>query len=812
MGFDEEWDSASASTSDSNSSSNSFDAQWEAAPTPSFIDNVWGDIKAIPSQITALPSAIAGGASNIYNDLFHPVDSLNNGTLERTVRGAGGLAAGVAGAEAGGSAGAVLGPWGVVGGGALGFGAGMLGFDVLNEATGADQPTTPEEKLAKLRANTVQGAVLGGAGKIAGDVAGAVASKVANKVSDIAPTNPLEVKAVVGDTLGQFTSAQDLTDALKGIKNDSLAAQRTTAELTQSPEIAILEQQLGSGTNALDYAKYQNEIRPANTQFILDNISPAKGVAEETTGATARDLFAKQKAADKALVTKAYEAIPEGVKANVYPLKAKLQDLKSQYFGPGAGEMPAELKSRFDYITNAKNQNRLSIQELKNVRSRVLSVGRSFADQTGPDAAMAYKMADAIQQTLANAPEGAADWKLANQLAAEYYAKYKGKGEIKTPLANITKLQNSQIYNKILSSPEAAAQFKNVVGDAGVTAIKDQIASELSGLSEIKKANFIDAHESQLKSLLGNDFSLLDNIRSDIKSRIGTQKLANATRGSNTALKLSDVVQRAISGKDVIRESLGGTLWNRLRDSALGANIAMHPITGSAIAAAAYGVGALKQASQAAIREELFQSLLNPSRALENIKIAEKGVVPKVITVSPKLASTSAAAMLGSQQTGQPNLKTNVISDLFTNSKSMLDNKSTQDQIKAKIASDPFDAAVFETESSSGKKLTNPNSSAKGGFQLINATANKLGVKDPMDLKQNYEGFLKLKAENAARFGNNPEVLYAAHFLGATTLDKVIKNEPLTATQQKHVDEFKSLALPRFRKIYAQITDKRLKA
>lgn len=128
------------------------------------------------------------------------------------------------------------------------------------------------------------------------------------------------------------------------------------------------------------------------------------------------------------------------------------------------------------------------------------------------------------------------------------------------------------------------------------------------------------------------------------------------------------------------------------------------------------------------------------------------------------------------------------------------------------IDSEPFDSAVFQIESTRGKNLSNPKSSAKGAFQLIDSTANALGVGDVMDLSQNYQGFLKLKQENISRFKTeDPYVLYAAHFLGAPTLDAWYKGK-LTPDQAEHVREFDKIVLPRFKKIYNKLVVNQVEA
>ena len=123
-------------------------------------------------------------------------------------------------------------------------------------------------------------------------------------------------------------------------------------------------------------------------------------------------------------------------------------------------------------------------------------------------------------------------------------------------------------------------------------------------------------------------------------------------------------------------------------------------------------------------------------------------------------------------------------------------------KVEALIDKDPVDSAIYEAESGRDPEAKNPVSSASGAFQLTKGTAKALGVKDVFDIKDNYQGYQKLRAEHEARFGSDPAVLYSAHYLGAPVLDKVIKGKPLTKQESEQVAYLKAKALPRFEKIY----------
>lgn len=150
-----------------------------ASESPGFWESIAGPIKHPLSTIGSVFSQIPSGISNLahlpidiaeagydaaklakqklFGGIFTPTGT-NYDRLERTTRGIGGLGAGLAGAGAGTMLGGL--PGGIIGGAAS-----LLGFDWLNQLTGADEPTTPEQDLAKLGQNIGTGIVLGAAGK-----------------------------------------------------------------------------------------------------------------------------------------------------------------------------------------------------------------------------------------------------------------------------------------------------------------------------------------------------------------------------------------------------------------------------------------------------------------------------------------------------------------------------------------------------------------------------------------------------------------------------------------------------------------------
>lgn len=136
------------------------------------------------------------------------------------------------------------------------------------------------------------------------------------------------------------------------------------------------------------------------------------------------------------------------------------------------------------------------------------------------------------------------------------------------------------------------------------------------------------------------------------------------------------------------------------------------------------------------------------------------------------------------------------------------DNKPMQNKppeiraVEAQIDADPYTKTLYEFESSRNPYAKNPNSSAKGGFQFIDATARSMGLEDPMDLGASFETVKRLTDENRARFGDDPILLYSAHYLGATVLGKLQDGKPLTAKEAEQVRTLRDKLIPKFKRMY----------
>lgn len=130
-------------------------------------------------------------------------------------------------------------------------------------------------------------------------------------------------------------------------------------------------------------------------------------------------------------------------------------------------------------------------------------------------------------------------------------------------------------------------------------------------------------------------------------------------------------------------------------------------------------------------------------------------------------------------------------------------------RVEAQIDQDPYWSTVYEIESSRNPFAKNPKSSAKGAFQLIDATSRKLKV-DPLDIEENWNGAKMLDEDNAniikkktgIDITSDPALRYSAHFLGAPVMIKWITKSPLTEKEKEQVAELERKVIPKLEKIY----------
>lgn len=412
----------------------------------------------------------------------------------------------------------------------------------------------------------------------------------------------------------------------------------------------------------------------------------------------------------------------------------------------------------------------LTIEGLQNARSHLGDMER-IAVRAGnnQEAALAGTIKRGIADAIDNAPAGSEEWKTANAAYKNYADRF-----LNGPLAKIQSSVPSAVYGRILKNPEAAVQAADILKESpeAMGAIKDQIASDLSGMTDAAKAKFITNNQSELKTLLGKDFESLDAIRNDIRSRIDTQTLANPTRGSNTALKLSNVIQRAITGKDGTPNT--GAWLALLKGAGFGGGYAAfisHPFIGVPLAAGAYGLKALKNRSAGLVQNSLYDALMHPEN-LSSVLKAKPSAGSVFSSALPQLAQRLPGGNAMLPMTPVPPqmaIGSQINLPAAARPQSQTQGKKTQ---SSSIPPAILDAVKQVESTGDTNAVGKPTKAgiAKGAYQLLDSTGKE--YHDKLGIKEAYDPFNEPQARKIAAayledlygiFHNWPDAITAYH-------------------------------------------------
>lgn len=806
----------------------------------------WDPRRSIGTQLEDFPTT---ALSATEHTIMHPVDtamdlfkSLQGGAqdfanikdaqsaipaLQDAARTGGTIASAGAGASIG-LLGGPFSPLTVPLGAAIGGGLGYVGFDALGKgaASGNGLPADPNviDKLATATGAGLPLAVIGEGAKIGG------------------PQTKAGIKAKVGQIgkdLGIESSDLPITDPTDPTDSmPPMQATQTTADITGNPKAAMLQKIIGNRNP--EYAQAVSDRADAVDSAIKNMATDPEGLqdlAPEDSGAMLAKHFDATEGATQKAASSLYKQIPEDQVPDFQPVVDQMNQVLKDRYGNSPESVPASIQksvsflqkrapvidnspvpvaAEYDQHGNAYDESGNPVQEnastpsdgnllsLQNTRSSLLNAQR-MANRAGDaiTAGTAGKLADIAQKALEEAPEGSQEWKAANNAYGAYAKVFKNG-----PLQDLSDYQPSTIVNKIMASPEAATQAKTIFGNnpAAMRTIQDQVIANVSKLkSEAQQLNFINAKQSQLKTLFGDDFDTLDSIRGNIQSRMETERMGNPSKGSDTALKLA-VPKDVINGKTTPVSAPNGVFGG-----ALGYGLALaakqHPIVGGSLAVLGTGLKFLRDRSNGLVQKGLYDALMDPAKMQEAIHASnQSSAIP--------LFSTTAGAMspLFAQRDKNGNSRIGVSSPdpLFfsqpAGTSPVTSNKTPDTAIMSQIRSDPYYSALAQTESSFDPKALSkdPNSHAAGLFQFEPATAKALGLQDPYNVAQSFKAVKTLTDQNARSIGSDdPEDLYAAHYLGAPLYNKWKSGKTLDDDDRAKVNFLKQKALPNFNKNYA---------
>lgn len=523
----------------------------------------------------------------------------------------------------------------------------------------------------------------------------------------------------------------------------------------------------------------------------------------------------------------------------------------------GATPLEGPAKGLISLVQKAKDANGgvLTIEQVQALRSRALAVGRAAKGDFSAEGRMARDTASAVEEHLrdlvdANSEAGvltkdvADAWKEARAATNMKFEKLSAQRSGTKALEKLgiqgDELDNAAILTEGLRNPAKLTAHldaaESLGGPEAASTVRASYRVALLKQLEDKKQSLWGDIIGENRQVWERVFTPkeLERIRNnaddaEAMARLGAVRMNAGTQGgNNSATNTRGNIQRELLKEKGIAGSAAanaastiGALagaqqgWSSADTTSGGIGRAL--LGGLLGATVGKGFrGAATRASEA-FDSVLNQALKDPGTFARVIEAAEPSKFGTALRTGAIGASQAAAARGASSVLGNlakrviaPAPQSSTVPQPLGTTKEAQEAQATPmptppaklKEVEAKIDADPFDSTVYEFESGRNPDAKNPQSTASGAFQLLKSTAKALGVTDPFDIEQNYAGFQRLKAENMARFGDDPKLLYAAHYLGAPLLAKVLEGKSITAEQQKQVQYLRETLLPRFMALY----------
>ncbi len=635
--------------------------------------------------------------------------------------------------------------------------------------------------------------------------------------------------------LKAFNQADDAAPWIQKQSEKYLPQYQRTAEVTQQPGFASIEEAL----RRVDAGDFKGQ-------------ATAQDLARED----ARNLIYQGVNKEPLLPSVAGERIREGIQANYTPAKEKVGDFAERAFLGGeelsttgakrsiTGNINALTKDGSisltpdfqQYVNNFKQlPKKVDLETLQNYRrtfGAYASPGFNASNQDDIQALVATKLRGVIDDTVNKAVESgnlsAAQknaWRNMIQerkaVGATYESKSVSKVLEKDRFGQSYKLAAEDVAPKLVETKEEAVRAMQALKGqhTSVDALRSSLMSKIWESSTNKMTGSINptTFHKQLKLyqeiapevLTKAQQTAFSKIAKDVTSQESVKRMAFAASKGNSITSESDnfidLLHTAVkeNATSAVRKAISDIPFvGKMADSLI--NLVDNPAI-----------------RQKLLNEELAKVAMNPRYAeallSKSPKVAKAALSQLSTNLNKRIEGISgtlgvASGMTGSAITKAKNdniteievkglPKSSLAEDLFSKKQPEVKKKDVS-AIEQEIDQNPYYSALYEVESGRNPKAKNPKSTAKGAFQFIDDTAKRVGLKDSYDLGQSFEAVQKLTQPHAKEFGEDPRTLYAAHFLGATLLRKVLNDKPLKPEEEKNVKELINVALPRFEKIY----------
>lgn len=670
---------------------------------------------------------------------------------------------------------------------------------------------------------------------------GSKVSRAAEALSE-STVEPKAAKVLQEWAVDAPRSAERLESAAR-VADDPFYALKTTGEIAQDPGLARLE-------DTLRATKYGDEMadigeRSLARRALLQETTPTLSAAEsvESRGARIVEGVSEKYAEAEKAASDAWNVL------NKYNSeKVPMVDIRSRIFDKmqeaGLNRKSAGLSKEVENILGGLRGGKTTreLGDLQNYKKAANSLLRRESAASDLDKIAAGIITSSIDEGVDVAVDSGKvsgsmvdAWRNARAATRRKYDEFLTKEKpLVRRIAKGQEIYTSRTPSKAISSPEAAREVLNAAGKQSDTANALRETYITKVLEPKRDSSIVDklkASKDVAREIFDDPehFDAFQKVIDDVDSY--SKYIDITKRGVNSA---TIPKAKAVEKLEKNATLLSKTLTQVMTGAGVGGAAAVVSSNPIGIALSAIGALGAKAAGSRIenINDKVMKLVVLASKdkdiALDLLKAPTETSMRKLARALEEVAASSAGlSILGIgnelEKKGYKNDETpsaNSVLNMPTNDtgRSMPDKKietpsassvvgdnknlSPVKAVEAQIDSDPFYSAVYEVESGRNPKAKNPESSASGAFQLIKSTAKALGVNDVFDIAQNFEGMKKLTEENKRIFGDNPELLYAAHYLGAPLLKKWLQDKPLNQTERQQVEFLNSKALPRFRRAY----------
>lgn len=635
---------------------------------------------------------------------------------------------------------------------------------------------------------------------------------------------------------------------------DDLARLRTTAEVVQDSGIARLEDVTQSAKLDAPFKAMADQRQALREGRALKGYNPGESLYD-TSKTLEKVVKSSAEVLDEAAEI-AWSKLPDKAELVADHLNGELLSGLKEATLDGSIPLTGSAQGLLNRFFGQSKTGPMTFEQLQALRRKALEVGRAAkGDMTeGGQITRAVsslvedhirKIIDTNAQVGLISPNDVALWEAARDATkvkkVAFGARAGGTGALEKLGLRGEDLKDAALIKEGLNSPDAlnAHMKAAALGGEDVRPMYQQaLKAELDGKRPTQWANIIDRRRKQWETVFSPDeMKAIDDVLYDIKSQTAREDLKSVGNSATVArLKgWGDVSKHKgiadLVNNDIVRNIpvIGGALegarqgWES-SDSTIG-GVSKALLYGTAGAAIGNLFKSTATRASNTFDDLLIAALKDPRKMAEAIEAARPGQIQEALTKASIGAGKAAAVQGGAaglntlfksifpQQTSKPEgNEGKPVSTRDTSGENLYREMADMDEapkaqvaiqeIEKEIDKDPYYSALYEAESGRNPKAKNPESTASGGFQFIKSTAKSIGLDDPFDLGKSFDAVKQFTDSHREVFGEDPALLYSAHYLGETVLRKVLKGLDLTEKEEAQVRYLQEKALPRFMRIY----------